>query len=175
MDDAGVPGAAVFGFSLGGGTALLLAALHPERVRAVVTMGALPTSAEFVDVPARDPKRMLETAALFREQGMSWLVELLEEEGRPQWAELMRQSDAEANALQHEAWAKPATSGARLSSIKVPVLMIWGEEEKPEAWAPLPESAEVLVRPGADHAGALEAVDVVVPAIRDVIARAKAR
>jgi pimeloyl-ACP methyl ester carboxylesterase len=171
MDVVGVHRAPVFGFSLGAGTAMLLSALHPERVAAVITMGATPTSAEFDDVPPTNHERLLETAALFREQGMSWLVELLEQEGRQQFADLMRQSDAQANALQHQAWATQSRTGARLSSIGVPTLMIWGEQEKPDPGTPLPDSAEVLVIPGADHAGALEAVDVVVPAVRDFLAR----
>lgn len=106
---------------------------------------------------------------------MSWIVDLLEGEGRPQWAELMRASDAAANARQHRAWADPALPSAQLSDIAAPMLMIWGEAEKPDPMPPLPLSAEVLVIPGADHAGALEAIHIVVPRVLSFLSEAPAR
>lgn len=175
MDELGVDRAALFGFSLGGSTAMLVAAQYPTRVSAVISMGARPTAAEFADVPRGDPTATLEGAALFETQGMSWIVDLLEGEGRPQWAELMRASDPAANARQHRAWADPAPTSARLSDIAAPMLMIWGEAEKPDPMLPLPPSADVLVIPGADHAGALEAIDVVVPRVLSFLSEGRSR
>lgn len=173
LDDLHLDAAPVFGFSLGGSTALLVAAQHPSRIRTVITMGSRPSAAEFADVPAGDPAAILEGATLFEEHGMSWLVDILEGEGRSQWADLMRQSDAAANARQHRAWADPGPRTARLTDITAPVLMIWGEKEMPDPMPPLPPSTEVLIVPGADHAGALEAVNLVVPRVLTFLASAQ--
>jgi pimeloyl-ACP methyl ester carboxylesterase len=167
LDELGIEAAFHFGFSLGGGTALVLAARYPERARAIVTMGASPTSAEFADAPATNPAGALEQAKLFETQGMAWLADLLEAEGRPQWASLMRKSEGRSQALQCRSWADPTYDRPLLSDVGAAALMIWGEHELPEPMPTLPASARVLVIPNADHAGALEAVHVVVAAIRE--------
>lgn len=169
VDELELPAASYVGFSLGGETALLLAAMHPDRTIGVATIGAQPAGSEFTDVPGHDPAGAIEQAMLFEAQGMTWLVDILESEGRPRWAALMKQSDGNTMALQCRAWAAPGAVRGRLSAIRAPVLMIWGEHEKPEPMPPLPPTARVMIIPGADHAGALEAVGRVARAVRDFL------
>jgi pimeloyl-ACP methyl ester carboxylesterase len=59
-----------------------------------------------------------------------------------------------------------------LAGVKAPALMIWGEHDVPSALPELPPSAQVMIIPGADHAGALEAIDVVLPAVLEFLANA---
>ncbi len=49
MDDLGSERAAIFGFDIGGRLALMFAATHPDRTRAVITFGSHPTT--FSDPP----------------------------------------------------------------------------------------------------------------------------
>lgn len=164
LDDLGLEGAWYLGFSLGGRTALVMSGRHPERTRAIVTIGTTPSSAEFADASPVDSEALLEQAGLF-ESGMEWLAELLDAEGRPQWAALMRQSDGWPQALQCRSQAEPAYPRPMLADAASPALLMLGEHEAPEPMPPVPASATVMVIPGADHAGGLEATDVVIPAL----------
>ncbi|MBA2632513.1 MAG: alpha/beta hydrolase [Chloroflexi bacterium] len=92
LDKLAIDSAFYLGFSLGGATALVIAGRYPERTRAIVTIGTTPSSAEFADAAPIDSAGLLEQAALFETNGMEWLAELLDAEGRPRWAALMRQS-----------------------------------------------------------------------------------
>ena len=107
---------------------------------------------------------MLEQAALF-DTGMEWLAAILEGEARPQWAALMRQSDGHSQALQCRSESSPTDDRPLLSDVTAPVLMFIGEHEAPDPMPPIPSSASVTIIPGADHAGGLEATDLVIPAV----------
>jgi class 3 adenylate cyclase len=66
MDDAGAERAALFGVSEGGPMSVLLAASHPERVRALVLYGAMGRTTEAPDYPWASPADALrESAAEF--------------------------------------------------------------------------------------------------------------
>jgi pimeloyl-ACP methyl ester carboxylesterase len=165
LDDLEIESASYLGFSLGGATALVIAGQYPDRTNAVATIGTTPSSAEFADGDPINPAGLVEQAGLFESSGMEWLAELLEAEGRPHWAALMRKSDGRPQALQCRSEADPAYARPLLSDVRAPILMFLGEHEAPEPMPPLPGSARVIVIPGADHAGGLEATNTVVPAV----------
>lgn len=165
LDELAIESAFYLGFSLGGAIALVVAGRYPERTRAIVTIGATPSTAQFADAAPADSAGLLEQAALFETSGMEWLAELLDAEGRHQWAALMRKSDGRSQALECRSEAEPAYARPLLADVSAPALMILGEHEAPDPMPPVPASARVMVIPGADHAGGLEATDVVVPAI----------
>jgi pimeloyl-ACP methyl ester carboxylesterase len=164
LDELAIESASYVGFSLGGATAFVSAGLYPERTVAIATIGTTPSSAEFADAKPINSAGMLEQAKLF-DAGMEWLAAILEAEGRPQWAALMRQSDGRSQALQCRSEANPIYDRPLLSDVTAPVLMFLGEHEAPEPMPPIPNSATVTIIPGADHAGGLEATSLTIPAL----------
>jgi pimeloyl-ACP methyl ester carboxylesterase len=166
LDELGLEAAAAMGFSMGGSTALAMAGLYPDRIVAVVSLDAGGGPVGFADhrPPVTDEDwALVETV---ERDGMRPFVELLEHEGRPEWAAMFARMDARAFALQTRAWADPEELGIRLRDIAVPLLFFFGER-KDEPDPVVPPHATVIVLPNTDHAGVMEAIDMVVPAARE--------
>jgi pimeloyl-ACP methyl ester carboxylesterase len=95
LDALGLQSASLCRFSLGGSVALAFAARHPERCDAVVTLDGDPRDAESED--AEDPEDdWAELADRTEREGMGWVVDVLDAEGRPAWARMVEQTDPAA-------------------------------------------------------------------------------
>ena len=164
LDDAGAGSAFVGGFSLGADISLALAGRHPDRVAGVVTLGLSSCNQGFDDVPWNAPVE--DDMPPFESQGMTWITNLLEEEGRPAWARMVSRADplAQIAILRADA-IDGRISGLRLRDLAVPLICVWGEKEPPKH-LPLPAHARVEIIPGADHVGTVEHREIVVPLLR---------
>ncbi|MHB1193473.1 MAG: alpha/beta fold hydrolase [Longimicrobiales bacterium] len=170
MDAAGIESAVVVGLSMGGYTAFRLHALAPERVAGMV----LADTRAGADDEAGRAKRA-DQAARARREGVGWLAEamvpaLLGETTRrerpgvvEQVRGLVAQADAEGVARALEAMRDRPDSLPRLGEIRVPVLVLVGEED---TLTPPSESRKIaegvpdgslVVLPAAGHLANLEA------------------
>ncbi len=170
MDAAGIGKAVVVGLSMGGYTAFRLHALAPERVAAMI----LADTRAGADEAAGRAKRT-DQAARARREGVGWLAEamvpaLLGETTRREKPEvveqvrgLVAQADAEGVARALEAMRERPDSTPRLGLIRVPVLVLVGEEDTLTPPAESRKIAEgvrdgrLVVLPGAGHLANLEA------------------
>lgn len=172
MDGAGIGSAVVMGLSMGGYTALRLQALAPERVAGLV----LADTRAGADDEAGRAKRT-DQAARARREGVGWMTDamipaLLGEttrRERPEVVERVRrlvaQAHAEGVARALEAMRERPDSIPRLGEIRVPVLVLVGEEdtltppsESRKIAEGVPDGRLVLL-PGAGHLANLEAPD----------------
>jgi pimeloyl-ACP methyl ester carboxylesterase len=170
LDEVGLSSAAVCGFSLGANTALRMAACYPDRVDAVAAIGSDPEAVGFADLPTEgdsDDTR----AQIMERDGMARLVAKLDGEGRPERARLVSQADPRAMAAWMRGWTLVEPIPERLTDLAVPALFAWGEMEI-EGWTlpSLPPSARLVVVPGADHVGVLERPDLMLPALKALLA-----
>jgi pimeloyl-ACP methyl ester carboxylesterase len=173
-DAAGVERFAFFGYSGGAEIGYHLAAKHPDRVAALVGLGA-------VGAPTDPATWQLERAEDIRSGGIDVLVRgLLEEEpGISSWfLDQMRSTDPEMLALQLEGSAE-ASPWDKFVRIAAPTLIVVGElEEGPGDTAArnartaadrIPGGrAEVL--PGLGHCVAFERSDLVLAHVRPFLA-----
>ena len=170
----------VAGVSLGGAVGLELAARRPEIVRALVTLGS--------GARLGEPSLWHERAALVRAGSTAAVVELSARrwfapsataESAPRRAALLqelRDVDAESYALACEALAE-WDAGDRLSSVRMPVLALWGEHDVVAPESSSLELARGVARgaaamlPGVAHLAPAEAPMVVAKALRDFARR----
>lgn len=131
LDHAAVDRAALVGYSAGADVAYTVASRHPERVGAVVGIGAVgPPAGEDGGAAAAE-------VAAIRAEGMRAAMERIAEEEPqrpPDWLiDNLAETDAEMFALLVETWAGQAGSWAEFPAIQAPALIICGENEEPDA------------------------------------------
>jgi len=136
MDDAGIARAVLVGLSMGGYVALRLHAMAPDRVAALV----LADTRAGADDEAGKTRRT-DQAARARRDGVGWLPDALLPallgkstlRDRPGVAsrvrDIMGESDPEGVARALEAMRGRPDSTAELPRIRVPVLVLVGEED----------------------------------------------
>jgi 3-oxoadipate enol-lactonase len=136
IDGLGLAPAALVGHSMSGATVLAYAARNPDRVRAVVGVGAV---TELADA-GRDGMR--QRAATVRAEGMENVAVAVATNGvAPSWREanpeawdgfraMLAANDPEGYALQAEVVAA-LDIGGELSRITCPVLLVSGELDAP--------------------------------------------
>jgi pimeloyl-ACP methyl ester carboxylesterase len=169
LDDLTIRSAVAFGWSMGGDTALALAALAPERVQAVVAIGAFGRGVGFADTPRVPEVEVIETAVSFETHGTTLVADELERHGRAQWADLIREADAAAVAARVRMLLDLLPLPYRVQELRPPLLAIWGANEDPSR-PTLPAHAQTFVVPGEDHFGAFLRSDLVIPRVRDFLA-----
>ena len=144
LDATGADKAHVVGLSMGGFTALNLALDHPDRVRAAV-VGSCGYGAE-VD-KAEFQAEMEELASLFREKGSAHMAELSaaspyrlalkhrDPRAFAEWVQALGEHDpvGAANTIIGVQGNRPTLRelAARMSSLRVPVLFVTGDEDDP--------------------------------------------
>jgi pimeloyl-ACP methyl ester carboxylesterase len=170
LDDAGVDRAAVCGWSMGATIALQTAALHPDRVAAVIAVGLPPGEIWFEDTPRLDPAALLADAEWFEREGTGQVVKALMAEGRSEWVPMIEPTAGPALGARLRGVIAASPVPARLCELRQPLVLVWGEAEQPRVPLPLPGHAQVTVIPGEDHIGALCRTDVIVPLIHDALA-----
>lgn len=148
LDHAGVACADVFGFSMGGGVALYLAHLHPERVRRLVVHGThVRWNEEDVArmVGGMDPETMEQTHP-------RWARRLAEAHGANRWRALAELMIRFTHALPQHRLPDEA-----LAALAHPTLVSHGDadrliplEHALRLWRTLP-NARLAVHPGLDH------------------------
>ena len=169
MDEAGISRAVVVGLSMGGYVALRFHAFWPERVAAMV----LADTRAGADEEAGRAKRT-DQAARVRREGVGWLPgallpALLGETTRRERPEvvaevegLMGANEPEGVARALEAMRERPDSTPGLAGIRVPVLVVVGEED---TLTPVEQSriiadgvphGDLTILPGAGHLANLE-------------------
>lgn len=174
LDAENLAAATICGWSWGGLAGLAMAALHPERVRSVLAIGASGRrSARFSDVPS-DFSRFTEIAARIGSEGMPGTAAELERMGGQRWLhDEMLRNDPTAIAAWYTGQVSAPPIGAALADVKPPILFVAGELELPLLNFPdrlVPAHARLQVIPGANHVSAFLRVDQVVPALEELIA-----
>lgn len=172
MDGAGFDRAVVVGLSMGGYVAFRLHNLAPERVAGLVLADTRPAG----DDEAGKAKRTAQ-AARVRQEGPGWMPEALipallgattrrERPGVVSRVEaLMGEADAEGVARALEAMRDRPDSTPGLAGIRVPTLVVVGEEDTltppsdARAMAAAVPRSRLEVIPGAGHLANLEAPD----------------
>lgn len=176
LDELGVASATLCGWSMGAGTSLLVAAEAPQRVDAVIALGAPLEWVGFPDVPAPDEDEDDEDgwASRFEHEGMTWVAADLEREGRPTWARLVERADPLAMAACDRGWSRLAAAPRRLRDLSMPLLFAWGAHElRPGDEALVPDGATLIVVPDEDHVGAFRRSDILLPHLQAFLAAAR--
>jgi pimeloyl-ACP methyl ester carboxylesterase len=170
-DDLGLATFSFFGYSAGASVGYRLAATRPERVDALVGLGAVGPQESNDD----DDDGVAEIAGRVRMHGSGELVTWLREEETdiPGWFEdQMRSTDPEMFALTIEARATWAGLWSEFPSVRCPTLLIVGETEEPDAGenasraAALMGDGRAVVLPGLGHVAAFVRSDLVIPHVR---------
>jgi pimeloyl-ACP methyl ester carboxylesterase len=170
-DAAGAERFDFFGYSAGAEVGYRLAARHPDRVAALVGLGA-------IGGPDEDRGGSGDIAARVRREGAETLVSWLREDEPelPEWfADQMRSTDPEMFALTLEAWAAWGGPWAEFERIRSPTLLIVGQlEEGDDATAGANATTATLemrdgraeVIPGVGHCMAFVRSDLVLLPMR---------
>ena len=169
LDELEIERAAAVGFSMGGSTVLALAALHPDRMTAVVAIDSAVDDVGFTDYTLAAPDDW-QLPHLVDSAGLSFLIDELERDGRRSLADMLRPEDPTAFRRQLEAWRNPELIGMALTDVRVPMLLFLAEDPARLPLPALPPDARVVTIAGVDHLGVLEATDVVIPALREFVA-----
>ena len=153
LDDAGVDQAALIGYSAGAQIVYAVARFHPDRVDAVVGLGAVGA--------AGDEDDSAEVGAEIRANGVRAIIEAMaagEPQAPPPWLiDNLAETDAEMFALLIEAWCKAPGSWPDFPYVKTPTLIICGGDEEPDATRNAELAARTLpagstvVLPGLSH------------------------
>jgi pimeloyl-ACP methyl ester carboxylesterase len=183
MDGARIERAVVVGLSMGGYTAFRLHELAPERVAGLVLAD---TRAGADDEAAR--AKRVDHASRARREGVGWLADamvpgLLGETTRRERPDVVAQvrgliarADAEGVARAQEAMRERPDSIPRLGEIRVPVLVVVGEEDTLTPPAESRTIAEgvpdgrLMVLANAGHLSNLEAPEAFEAALRSFLA-----
>jgi pimeloyl-ACP methyl ester carboxylesterase len=174
LDEIGLASATLCGFSLGANIALRVAACYPDRVDAIAAIGSGPGQVGFAGLSLEEEEDDT-WARRFEQEGMAWMVARLERDGRLERARLIGQADPLAMAAWWRGWYHVEPIPQRLTDLAMPSLFAWGEVEiQDEVLPTLPLGARVVVVPGADHVGVMERPDVILPALRALLASAAA-
>jgi pimeloyl-ACP methyl ester carboxylesterase len=176
-DALGVRRFSFFGYSAGSAIGYRLAARDPDRVEALVGLGAVGPESDWREDDAGDA----ELAGSIRREGSGVLVSLLraQEPDLPEWfADQMRGTDAEMFALFLDAGRSWAGPWAEFPNIGAPTLIVVGELEEgdegsagkhaKQAAAALP-SGRHAVLPGLGHVMAFVRSDLVLPRVREFL------
>ena len=193
LDASDIGRTALLGCSGGAGTALDFALAHPERVSALAFIGAgywgyyatrTPEARAFwAAVASGDPEALLETSLRSFLDGPRRAPEQSDPQARARIAAMSRWNFAREDGY----WKKAALqrnpevpAPERLAELRVPVLLIVGEEDQPEVIelserlaAGLPEARLVRV-PDAGHHANIERPDAVLPLLREFFAAVRA-
>ncbi len=193
LDASGIERVALLGCSGGAGTALDFALAHPERVSAMAFVGAgywgyyakrTPEAQAFWSaVESGDPAALLETSLRAFLDGPRRAPEQSSPEVRARIAAMSRWNFGREDGY----WKKAALQRSpsvpaptRLAELRMPVLLIVGEEDQPEVIelserlaAGLPHARLVCV-PGASHHANIERPDVVLPLLRGFFGEVRA-
>lgn len=142
LDAVGVDAVAVVGYSDGAHIGYALAAAHPERVAAIVGIGAVSSSRA---VRSEEVARAREV----RRMGFpSWLQRAADAEPDPPppWLiENLARTPTEMFALKVEAWAQAPPEATYFPEILAPTLIVYGLQEDPGGQT---DSAVALLRQG---------------------------
>lgn len=154
----------LFGYSMGGYAAMLYAAMRPERVRSVVTVG---TKYLWTDEGLRKELRKLDPDAMLAKVP-AFAQALAEAHGTDRWRDVVK---AIARSMSELAAAPLLTEEAK-ARIICPVLLCIGEgdttavPEDTRAFSQGVPNAEVLILPGTRHPFDEVNLDVLVPRLR---------
>lgn len=150
LDRHGLARARLFGYSMGGYVALLLAARHPARVASVTTLG---TKLAWTPEAAARESRFLDPGAIAA-KGPRFAEALAGRHGTERWGEVCRRTAALLAALGE----RPPLDDALYAALAVPVRLAVGDrdatvtlEETIGAYRAIP-GAELAVLPGTEHA-----------------------
>jgi pimeloyl-ACP methyl ester carboxylesterase len=167
LDDAGVDQAALIGYSAGAQVAYAAARFHPDRIGAVVGLGAVGA--------ADDEDDSAEAGAEIRANGMRATMEAMaagEPQAPPSWLiDNLAETDAEMFALLIEAWCKPPGSWPDFPYVKAPTLIVCGSDEEPDAALHVELAARTLpagsavILPGLSHLQAFWRIDESIPPV----------
>lgn len=131
LDAAGVERAAFVGYSAGASVGFALAAEHPDRVSALVSIGNVPEPPS--DDARAERARVSAAGRRLREVGMRAAMEEIaarEDEPPPAWLlDNLAATSAETFALTLEAWADAPDPWALAPRVTVPTLLVVGERE----------------------------------------------
>lgn len=168
LDAAGEQRAALVGYSDGIDVVLAVGACCPDRVPALVGIGA-------VGAPDASPSERRAQAAHVRFVGMRAAIEEFaraEPDPPPQWLlENLSSTDTEMFALELEGWADSLGVWASLSDVTAPSLLVCGELEEPEAAVHLEAAASKLrhgrsvMLEGLGHLGVFWRAELVLPVL----------
>jgi pimeloyl-ACP methyl ester carboxylesterase len=176
-DAVGLDRFSFLGYSDGTAVGLALAARHPDRVDAVIGLGAAGTPEEW-----SNERTWLAGAA--RTGGMTRLVQGLRsmESDLPDWYERqMLETDPEMFALELEGWADWDGGWSEVGRIRAPVLIVAGELEEGtegEAEAHAKDAVTHMTRgraeilPTLGHVAVFTRSDLVLPIVRGFVREA---
>jgi pimeloyl-ACP methyl ester carboxylesterase len=172
IDSLGLERVVFFGYSDGSAVGYVLAARHPDRVDALVALGAVRGADETL-------REREDVASMVAVEGMPSLVEGLQEaesDPIPSWfEEQMIETDPEMFALELDGWADWAGPWKEFSRIEAPTLIVVGEREEDPyrsaaddaelAAATIPNGSCVIL-PGLGHVAAFVRSELVLPHVR---------
>jgi pimeloyl-ACP methyl ester carboxylesterase len=157
----------IFGYSMGGGMALVMAKLHPERLRSLIVGGASP-------VEIAESTELLDQLSALASQGAEALVEVWESQGSisPELRSRILANDMTAlNAhWQSEDWV---AVDDMLPSLGRPFLLIMGEKD--EVYPAVKEysgrvgEGSLVSLPGLNHLEVFQRSDLVIPIIAEFL------
>lgn len=176
LDAVGVEQVAVVGYSDGAYIGYALAAAHPERVAAIVGIGAVSSSRP---TPSQEMARAREV----RRAGFpSWLKRAADAESPPPppWlVENLARTPTEIFALKVEAWAQAPPEVAYFPKVLAPTLIVYGAEEdlrgETESAAALLRHGTAVAIPRCGHLGVFWHVDETAPVIAGFLRSAMGR
>lgn len=172
LDHAGVESATFCGWSWGGTVSLAVAAVHPDRVNAVLTTGTAGRHV-FKDIDMNF-SRFPEMARKLDTDGMPGMAKELERLGGQRWLhDLMLDNDAVALAAWYRGQIDSVRTDRAAADITAPVLLLAGEEEVDTLNFPdpvLPRHARTHVIAGENHVTAFLRSDILVPALLALLA-----
>jgi pimeloyl-ACP methyl ester carboxylesterase len=174
LDAARADRASVIGYSAGASVAYATAVARPDRIGAVVGIGA-------VGPPQVDADDDIALIGRVREIGVAAVMQQFsdaEPEPAPDWLlKNLSSTDTEMFALLLEAWSTAPTNWDLLANVEAPTLLLGGALEEDCAETHLLEAARMLphgeaaVVPGVDHLQIFWRTDLTLPVITGFLRR----